>query len=98
MSTSGAAPAPILTEAELKLLQALVYQERGLLHRTGSLHAGHAGHRRAGLLLPAQSIAHRFASAQTAGAAAVAGGSPGQRHRLLRTTARAGRQLQRESD
>jgi chemotaxis protein methyltransferase CheR len=30
MSTSGAAPAPILTEAELKLLQALVYQECGM--------------------------------------------------------------------
>jgi chemotaxis protein methyltransferase CheR len=30
MSTSGAAPAPILTEAELKLLQSLVYQECGM--------------------------------------------------------------------
>src|SRR5215475_9606508 len=30
MSTSGAAPAPILTEAELKLLQALIYQECGM--------------------------------------------------------------------
>ncbi|HEY1658332.1 MAG TPA: protein-glutamate O-methyltransferase CheR [Candidatus Sulfotelmatobacter sp.] len=30
MSTSGAAPAPILTEAELRLLQALVYQECGM--------------------------------------------------------------------
>ncbi|SPF42205.1 hypothetical protein SBA1_430006 [Candidatus Sulfotelmatobacter kueseliae] len=30
MSTSGAAPAPLLTEAELKLLQALVYQECGM--------------------------------------------------------------------
>jgi chemotaxis protein methyltransferase CheR len=30
MSTSGAAPAPILTDAELKLLQALVYQECGM--------------------------------------------------------------------
>jgi chemotaxis protein methyltransferase CheR len=30
MSSSGAAPAPILTEAELKLLQALVYQECGM--------------------------------------------------------------------
>ena len=30
MSTSGAAPAPALTEAELKLLQALVYQECGM--------------------------------------------------------------------
>jgi chemotaxis protein methyltransferase CheR len=30
MSTTGAAPAPILTEAELKLLQALVYQECGM--------------------------------------------------------------------
>src|ERR1700740_1380673 len=30
MSTSGGAPAPILTEAELKLLQALVYQECGM--------------------------------------------------------------------
>jgi len=30
MSTFGAAPAPILTEAELKLLQALVYQECGM--------------------------------------------------------------------
>ena len=30
MSTSGAAPAPTLTEAELKLLQALVYQECGM--------------------------------------------------------------------
>src|SRR5712692_6513317 len=30
MSTSGAAPAPVLTEAELKLLQALVYQECGM--------------------------------------------------------------------
>src|SRR5512142_2739906 len=30
MSASGAAPAPILTEAELKLLQALVYQECGM--------------------------------------------------------------------
>ncbi len=154
MSASGAAPAPILTEAELKLLQALVYQEcgmhfderrthflqdrllrrlkechvdsfygyyrllisqegkdelakllenltvnetsffrhkaqldlfqkyvleellkrkqararilhpdveRGLLHRAGSLHAGDAGRRRAGLLLPAQSAARRDA-------------------------------------
>ena len=33
MSTSGAAPAPILTEAELKLLQALVYQECGMALR-----------------------------------------------------------------
>ena len=30
MSTSGAAPAPILTDAELRLLQALVYQECGM--------------------------------------------------------------------
>ena len=30
MSTSGAAPAPLLTEAELKLLQALIYQECGM--------------------------------------------------------------------
>src|SRR5258707_13553525 len=30
MSTSGAAPAPILTDAELKLLQTLVYQECGM--------------------------------------------------------------------
>jgi chemotaxis protein methyltransferase CheR len=30
MSTSGTAPAPILTEAELRLLQALVYQECGM--------------------------------------------------------------------
>jgi chemotaxis protein methyltransferase CheR len=30
MSTLGAAPAPILTEAELRLLQALVYQECGM--------------------------------------------------------------------
>src|SRR5579883_2222256 len=30
MGTSGAAPAPVLTEAELKLLQALVYQECGM--------------------------------------------------------------------
>ena len=30
MSTSGAAPAPVVTEAELKLLQALVYQECGM--------------------------------------------------------------------
>src|SRR4030081_932435 len=30
MSTTGAAPAPILTDAELKLLQALVYQECGM--------------------------------------------------------------------
>src|SRR6201987_3834571 len=30
MATSGAAPAPVLTEAELKLLQALVYQECGM--------------------------------------------------------------------
>src|SRR5262250_3780808 len=30
MGTSGAAPAPALTEAELKLLQALVYQECGM--------------------------------------------------------------------
>src|ERR1700674_5995232 len=30
MSTFGAAPAPILTESELKLLQALVYQECGM--------------------------------------------------------------------
>jgi chemotaxis protein methyltransferase CheR len=30
MSTTGAAPAPILTEAELKLLQALIYQECGM--------------------------------------------------------------------
>src|SRR5215468_11726914 len=30
MSSSGAAPAPILTEAELKLLQSLVYQECGM--------------------------------------------------------------------
>src|SRR5579862_7381874 len=30
MSSTGAAPAPILTEAELKLLQALVYQECGM--------------------------------------------------------------------
>jgi chemotaxis protein methyltransferase CheR len=30
MSASGAAPAPILTDAELKLLQALVYQECGM--------------------------------------------------------------------
>src|SRR5215470_17255956 len=30
MATSGAAPAPALTEAELKLLQALVYQECGM--------------------------------------------------------------------
>jgi chemotaxis protein methyltransferase CheR len=30
MSTSGAAPAPILAEAELKLLQALIYQECGM--------------------------------------------------------------------
>ena len=30
MSASGAAPAPLLTEAELKLLQALVYQECGM--------------------------------------------------------------------
>ena len=30
MSTLGAAPAPILTDAELRLLQALVYQECGM--------------------------------------------------------------------
>src|SRR5205085_11421802 len=30
MSSAGAAPAPILTEAELRLLQALVYQECGM--------------------------------------------------------------------
>jgi hypothetical protein len=30
MSTSGAAPARSLTEAELKLLQVLVYQECGM--------------------------------------------------------------------
>ena len=30
MSSTGAAPAPVLTEAELKLLQALVYQECGM--------------------------------------------------------------------
>ena len=30
MSAFGAAPAPILTEAELRLLQALVYQECGM--------------------------------------------------------------------
>jgi len=30
MGTSGAAPAPLLTDAELKLLQALVYQECGM--------------------------------------------------------------------
>jgi len=30
MSSTGAAPAPILTDAELKLLQALVYQECGM--------------------------------------------------------------------
>jgi len=30
MSTSGAALAPILTEAELRLLQALIYQECGM--------------------------------------------------------------------
>ncbi|MGO8796239.1 MAG: CheR family methyltransferase [Candidatus Sulfotelmatobacter sp.] len=30
MSTTGAAPAPILTDAELRLLQALVYQECGM--------------------------------------------------------------------
>ena len=30
MSTSGAAPAPVLTDAELRLLQALVYQECGM--------------------------------------------------------------------
>ena len=30
MGTTGAAPAPILTDAELKLLQALVYQECGM--------------------------------------------------------------------
>src|SRR5271167_3207929 len=30
MSTFGAAPAPVLTEAELRLLQALVYQECGM--------------------------------------------------------------------
>src|SRR5579864_9345932 len=30
MATPGAAPAPALTEAELKLLQALVYQECGM--------------------------------------------------------------------
>ena len=31
--------------------------ERRLLHRAGAVHAGHAGGRRAGLLLPAQSAA-----------------------------------------
>src|ERR1700747_2363309 len=30
MSTSGAAPAPALTEAELQLLEALLYQECGM--------------------------------------------------------------------
>ncbi|MGA8283466.1 MAG: hypothetical protein WB796_01885, partial [Candidatus Sulfotelmatobacter sp.] len=30
MSTFGAAPAPVLTDAELRLLQALVYQECGM--------------------------------------------------------------------
>src|SRR5260370_16566308 len=30
MSRPGAAPAPVLTEAELKLLQAIVYQECGM--------------------------------------------------------------------
>src|SRR5271163_2512797 len=30
MGTSGAAPAPLLTDAELKLLQALVYDECGM--------------------------------------------------------------------
>jgi hypothetical protein len=40
MSTSGAAPAPILTDAELTLLQALIYQECGMhfyVRRTHSL-------------------------------------------------------------
>src|SRR6202023_1100235 len=38
MSTFGAAPAPILTEAELKLLQALVYQECGMHFDERRLH------------------------------------------------------------
>src|ERR1700674_1409434 len=38
MSASGAAPAPILTDAELKLLQALVYQECGMHFDEGCTH------------------------------------------------------------
>jgi len=38
MSTFGAAPAPILTEAELRLLQALVYQECGMHFDERRLH------------------------------------------------------------
>ncbi len=38
MSTTGAAPAPILTDAELRLLQALVYQECGMHYDERRMH------------------------------------------------------------
>ena len=66
------------------------HMERGLLDRPGSVHPGHAGDRRAGLLLPAQSAAHGDAAAQAADSAAVAGGNSGLGYQLLRA-ARTGR-------
>ena len=191
MSTSGAAPAPILTDAELKLLQALVYQECGmhfderrthflqdrllrrlkecrvdsfyayyrllishegkqelakllenltvnetsffrhkaqldlvpedgsgrvaeaqefaagvfdpdmecgLLNGSGSLHAGHAGHRCAGLLLPAESAADGYAAAEAVDSSAMEGGDPCERHQLLGVAGGPGRHIQRAPD
>ena len=47
--------------------------ERGLLHRAGTLHAGHAGRRCAGLLLVAQSVAVLTCHSQAADTAARGG-------------------------
>ena len=60
----------------------LAHLERGLLHRPGTLHPGHADRRRAGLLLSAQSAAGRHAVAQTADSSALESGDHGQRHQL----------------
>ena len=72
--------------------------ERGLLDRTGTLHAGHAGGRCAVVLLSAESAALRIAASQAAGAAPVAGGDSGQRHQLFGVADCAGGILQREPD
>ena len=57
--------------------------ERGMLHRSGTLHAGDSDLRCAGLLLLAKSAAFRHAHAEAADSSALESGNPGVRHQLF---------------
>ncbi len=76
----------------------VAHLERGLLHRPGALHPGHAGRRQPGLLLSAQSAVGRHAVAQAVDSSALEGRDHRQRHQLLGAARGPGRHLLRNSD